>query len=140
VHRRETMADDANAQWARGHGVPVEQVDGNDVEAVHAAASRAVAGIRADGHPRFLELVTYRMRGHYEPDDQSYVDPAELERWRQRDPIRLASERLLAEQSITPAGIAAMEQLVAARIEDAAAFAQASPWPSPQTLTEHVYA
>jgi pyruvate dehydrogenase E1 component alpha subunit len=120
--------------------VAVDQVDGNDVEAVHAAAARAVADIRADGRPRFLELVTYRMRGHYEPDDQSYVDPAEIERWRQRDPIRLDSTRLVAEGVVTPAALAAMERLVATRIDDAAAFAQASPWPSPQALTEHVYA
>jgi TPP-dependent pyruvate/acetoin dehydrogenase alpha subunit len=140
VHRRETMAEDAIAQWARGHGLPVDQIDGNDVEAVHAAASLAVAELRADGRPRFLELVTYRMRGHYEPDDQSYVDPAELERWRQRDPIQLASKRLLAEGAVTPSGLAAMERLIDTRIDDATAFAQASPWPSPQTLTEHVYA
>ena len=140
VHRRETMADDAIAQWARGHGVAVDKVDGNDVEAVHAAAVRAVAEIRAHGRPQFLELVTYRMRGHYEPDDQSYVDPAELERWRQRDPIQLASTRLVAEGVVTPAGLAAMERLITTRIDDAAAFAQASPWPSLQTLTEHVYA
>ena len=140
VHRRETMADDAIAQWARGHGVVVDKVDGNDVEAVYAAAARAVAGIRAHGRPQFLELVTYRMRGHYEPDDQSYVDPAELEHWRQRDPIQLASARLVGEGAITPAGLAAMERLIEARIDDAAVFAQASPWPSLQTLTEHVYA
>jgi TPP-dependent pyruvate/acetoin dehydrogenase alpha subunit len=140
VHRRETMADDAIAQWARGHGVTVEQVDGNDVEAVHTAAARAVAEIRAHGRPQFLELVTYRMRGHYEPDDQSYVDPAEIERWRQRDPVQLASTRLVAHGVLTPAGLAAMKRLIETRIDDAAAFAQASPWPSPQTLTEHVYA
>ena len=140
VHRRETMADDAITQWARGHGVAVDKVDGNDVEAVHAAAARAVAEIRAHGRPQFLELVTYRMRGHYEPDDQSYVDPAELERWRLRDPIQLASTRLVAEGAVTLAGLAALERLITTRIDDAAAFAQASPWPSLQTLTEHVYA
>ena len=140
VHRRETMSENAISQWARGHGLPVEQVDGNDVEAVHAAASKAVAGIRADGRPRFLELVTYRQRGHYEPDDQAYVDPAELKEWLERDPIRLMSERLLTAQVLTRVSLAATERLIAARIEDAATFAQASPWPSLQTLTEHVYA
>src|SRR5262245_9215749 len=55
VHRRETMADDAIATWARGHGIRVEQVDGNDVDAVYAAAAQAAAEIRADGKPRFLE-------------------------------------------------------------------------------------
>lgn len=82
VHRRETMADDAISSWARGHGLPTESVDGNDVEAVHTAVREAVASIRATGTPRFLELVTYRQRGHFEPDDQSYVDATELAAWR----------------------------------------------------------
>lgn len=140
VHRLETMADDAIATWARGHQLPVERVDGNDVEAVRAAAARAVADIRADGRPRFLELMTYRLRGHYEPDDQAYVDPAELARWRERDPIRVQTERLLAEGAIDAATLAAIERRIRERLDAAAAFAQASAWPAPETLTDYVYA
>jgi TPP-dependent pyruvate/acetoin dehydrogenase alpha subunit len=140
VHRRETMADDAIASWARGHALPVERVDGNDVEAVHHAAAQAVAQIRVSGQPRFLELMTYRMRGHYEPDDQSYVDADELTRWRQRDPIRMHSDRLLARGLIDAAGLDAMQARVRGRIETALAFAQASAWPAPASLTQHVYA
>jgi acetoin:2,6-dichlorophenolindophenol oxidoreductase subunit alpha len=87
VHRRETMPDEAIARWARGHGLPTRVLDGNDVEAVHDAAAQAVAQIRATGRPQFLELVTYRQRGHFEPDDQAYVDPAELANLAARDPI-----------------------------------------------------
>ncbi len=64
-------------------------MDGNDVDAVQDAAARAVARIRTSGGPAFLELATYRQRGHFEPDDQTYVDPAELRDWLRRDPIRL---------------------------------------------------
>ena len=105
----------------------------------YAAAAQAVERIRMDGAPRFLELVTYRQRGHYEPDDQAYVDRAELDRWVARDPIRVFAERLLAEGAITLEILAAMELRAKARIDAAAAFAEASPWPSPQALTEHVY-
>ena len=70
VHRRETMPEDGIGAWARGHGLPVCSIDGNDVETVYAAALDAVAQIRADGRPRFIELQTYRQRGHFEPDDQ----------------------------------------------------------------------
>lgn len=140
VHRRETMPEGAISSWAHGHGLTTTTVDGNDVEAVHAAAAQAVAQIRADGKPQFLELVTYRLRGHFEPDDQAYVDPAELDHWRSRDPIRLYSERLQAEGLIDTAGLRAMEQRARTHIEAAAAFANASPWPAPETLTEHVYA
>ena len=140
VHRLETMPDQAIAQWARGHGLPVERVDGNDVEAVHDAAARAVARIRETSQPDFLELLTYRQRGHFEPDDQAYVDPAELQGWLQRDPIRRQSERLMEMGLIDAAALAALERRVRERIEAALAFAQASAWPASETLTENVYA
>ena len=77
------------AAWARPR--PADAVvDGNDVEAVHAAARDAAASIRARRQavlPR--DSYTYRQRGHFEPDDQAYVDPAELARWKPRDPIAL---------------------------------------------------
>ncbi len=140
VHRLETMPDRAIAEWARGHGLPVETVDGNDVETVREAAEQAVARIRATGKPSFLELVTYRQRGHFEPDDQAYVDPDELKAWMQRDPIRVQSERLLAQGLIDAEGLAAMEQRAREHITDALVFAQASAWPAPDTLLDHVYA
>jgi TPP-dependent pyruvate/acetoin dehydrogenase alpha subunit len=140
VHRRETMSDNAIADWAAGHGLAVVTVDGNDVEAVHAAAAQAVAAIRADGRPRFLELVTYRLRGHFEPDDQTYVDAAELALWRDRDPLRVQSDRLLAAGLLDAAGLAALEDQVRTRVEAAVSYAQASAWPAPDTLLEHVYA
>ncbi len=139
VHRRETMPDRAIADWAAGHGLPVATVDGNDVEAVHAAAREAVAAIRTDGRPRFLELVTYRLRGHFEPDDQAYVDVDELARWQARDPLQGQADRLLAQGALDATDLARLRERVAARIEAAASFAQASAWPDPRTLTHHVY-
>jgi pyruvate dehydrogenase E1 component alpha subunit len=140
VHRRETMPDRAIADWAAGHGLPVATVDGNDVEAVHAAARDAVAAIRADGRPRFLELVTYRLRGHFEPDDQAYVDADELARWQARDPLQTQADRLLAQGTLSAEELARLRDQAAARIEGAMAFAQASAWPDPATLPRHVYA
>jgi len=140
VHRRETMPDGAIASWARGHGMPTQTVDGNDVEAVHFAATQAVAEIRATGKPQFLELVTYRQRGHFEPDDQSYVDPTELKAWVARDPIRLHADALLARGVINAADMMTLEQRARARVEEAVAFAQASAWPAPEQLTDYVYA
>lgn len=140
VHRLETMPDEAISSWARGHGLPVQRVDGNDVEAVHAATAQAAAQIRDTGKPRFLELVTYRLRGHVEPDDQSYVDVDELNRWRARDPIRLQGDRLIAEGVLDAGALNAMQARIRAQIEAATAFAQASAWPKTDTLTQHVYA
>lgn len=140
VHRRETMVGDPIATWAKGYGMPSRKVDGNDVEAVHAAAVEAITHIRATGEPYFLEVVTYRLRGHFEPDDQSYVDPQELAAWRSRDPIENLQQRLLAQKAITATDIARIEQRVEEEIDAAVKFASASPFPSIAELTTDVYA
>ncbi len=140
VHRLETMPERAIANWATGHGLPVETIDGNDVAAVHAAARAAVAAIRADGGPRFLELSTYRLRGHNEPDDQAYVEADELARWRLHDPIDVEARRLVEAGLVDDAELARLRARVAARIEAAAAFAEASAWPDTSMITAHVFA
>lgn len=140
VHRKETMAGDPISTWAKGYGMPSRAVDGNDVEAVHAAASEAIAHIRTNGGPYFIEAVTYRLRGHFEPDDQSYVDPQELAAWRAKDPIEQMQARLIAEKHLTAGDIAQMEQRVDAAIEAAVRFAGESPFPAPSELTTDVYA
>jgi pyruvate dehydrogenase E1 component alpha subunit len=140
VRRDETMPMAHVADWVRGHGLPARVVDGNDVEAVHAAAAQAVESIRAAGRPFFLELTTYRQRGHYEPDDQSYVDGAELAAWKERDPLRLMAERLLAQGVVAPAELAQLRRRAEDAIDAAVAFAEASPWPDARELTTDVYA
>jgi pyruvate dehydrogenase E1 component alpha subunit len=140
VHRRETMLTERIADHAAAYGIAGETVDGNDVEAVFAAASRAAATVRTSRKPFLLETQTYRLRGHYEPDDQAYVDAAELARWRARDPIALAAARLAGTGSLTDAGLRAMERDSRGRIEQAVAFAVASPYPALAELTTHVYA
>lgn len=139
VHRKETMLVDHVSDWAGRYGVPAETVDGNDVEAVAAAAKKAVDYVRANRKPYFLETYTYRLRGHMEPDDQAYVDPAELAQWKTKDPIAAEEARLLAagvdSEEIEQVRLAAQKQ-----VEDAVAFAMASPYPSFDQLTTDVYA
>lgn len=140
VHRRETMPIDHVSTWAAAHGMEALTVDGNDVEAVYAAATRAVAAIRTTGKPFFLETYTYRMRGHFEPDDQAYVDPQELAAWREKDPINCLRERLFARQAIDAAALVRMERRVAEAIEQGLSFAKASPFPELAELATDVYA
>lgn len=140
VHRRETMAENAISDWARSHGLTTTRVDGNDVGAVYDAARRAVDAIRATNRPQFLELITYRLRGHFEPDDQAYVDTDELHWWQGREPIQRLQRQLQESGALDPAALEAMEQRVAGQIAAAEAFARASPWPAADGLTRHVYA
>jgi pyruvate dehydrogenase E1 component alpha subunit len=140
VHRREAMSRERVADWAAGYGIPVRSVDGNDVFAVLDAAAAAAAQVRESGRPVLLEAMTYRTRGHLEPDDQGYVDKTELAAWLARDPLSLCRERLIAEGHLDAAAAAAIVALVDERIDAAIAFADASPFPAAEELLRDVYA
>ncbi|HYH07934.1 MAG TPA: thiamine pyrophosphate-dependent dehydrogenase E1 component subunit alpha [Thermoanaerobaculia bacterium] len=134
VHRKETMHADHISGFAKPYGVQSRTVDGNDVEAVHAAAREAAEYVRKYRKPFLLETYTYRVRGHMEPDDQAYVDKNELQAWKQKDPIARVTAQL------DPEEVEAMKARVDETIEAALAFAQSSPYPSFDELTTDVYA
>ena len=140
VHRREAMSRQKVADWAASYGIPAATVDGNDVGAVLDAAGRATRLVRDSGRPYLLETWTYRTRGHFEPDDQAYVDPAELAHWQARNPIDTFRDRLLAAGQLSADQAAAMADRVATRIHAARAFADASPFPDAEQLCRDVYA
>lgn len=140
VHRRETMLTDSVAAWAQPYGIDSATVDGNDVEAVRAAATEALASIRKNGRPFLLEAQTYRLRGHFEPDDQGYVDQQELASWRLRDPLPKMQARLLDQGIIDQAGLDALSVEIAQCIDAAAVFAIASPYPAVAELHTDIFA
>lgn len=140
VRRDETMPHRHVRSWAEGYGLPAVTIDGNDVEAVRAAAQVAAEHVRTTGTPYFLELDTYRLRGHFEPDDQAYVDRDELAQWKTRDPIALQRERLLNDGTLARGELAHLEQRVAATAQAALEFAKNSAWPDVRELTTDVYA
>lgn len=140
VSRREAMAADDVAAHAAAYGIPGRTVDGNDVEAVFEAARDAADTIRHTRKPYLLEVSTYRQRGHYEPDDQHYVDPAELSRWRARDPIRVTEQRLVAQGRLTAIDVEHIAQRATARIHEAARIAADAPMPAPAELLTDIYA
>jgi pyruvate dehydrogenase E1 component alpha subunit len=139
VSRQEAMASSVTAH-AGAFRIPAGTVDGNDVLGVHAATVEAVQAIRATRRPYLLELSTYRLRGHFEPDDQAYVDRAELAYRRSRDPIPALVDRLMAEGRLSNFDYAQLQKRVASQIETAAHFAAASPMPSVTELLTDVYA
>ncbi len=131
----ETLAD-----RARAYGVPGVVVDGNDVEAVHAAAAEAVERARAGGGVTLIEARTYRMKGHAEHDAQEYVDKNELAAWRERDPIDRHAALLLAEGAASEDDLRRLDAEVAALCDEELRLAEASPFPSPESALEGVYA
>ncbi|NJD25820.1 MAG: thiamine pyrophosphate-dependent dehydrogenase E1 component subunit alpha [Betaproteobacteria bacterium] len=140
VHRREAMSREHVSSWAQSYGIAASTVDGNDVSAVLAAATNAAAQVRASQRPYLLETWTYRTRGHFEPDDQAYVDPAERAAWLARDPIAMCRDRLVAAGNLSELAATDLATRSRDRIAEALAFAAASPYPAPEALTQHVYA
>ena len=140
VHRKETMLIDHISDRAAGYGIEGVSVDGNDVDAVYQAATEVVRKIRETRKPILLETLTYRTRGHYEPDDQKYVDPQELANWKAKDPIERMKQRLLAEKAVSAADIDAMHKRTQEAVAKAVEFASNSPYPDASELTTDVYA
>ena len=113
---------------AQAMGIPSEQVDGNDVAAVDAAAQKMISDIRAGGGPRFLHAVTYRFKGHVSVDPGTYRDAKEVEAALLKDPLIVARARL-AELGVTAAHVAAVDAEVKLEIDTALETAEAAPWP-----------
>jgi TPP-dependent pyruvate/acetoin dehydrogenase alpha subunit len=129
------------AARAAGYGIPGVVVDGNDIFAVYQAASRAVDRARAGGGPTLIECKTYRWRAHTErkgqPDPR---DQDEVEVWKRRDPIVQLERRLRDQGDLDDAALQSMDGEVMAAIERAVAFADASPFPTPEQATDDVFA
>jgi pyruvate dehydrogenase E1 component beta subunit/2-oxoisovalerate dehydrogenase E1 component len=120
--------------------VEAEAVDGMDVVAVEAATRRAVAAIRKDGRPRFLECRTYRFRAHSMFDAQLYRDKAEVAAWREKGPILRFGRWAIAAGLLHEDEIAGIEADADAEIAEAVAFAEAAEVEPVSTLARHVVA
>jgi pyruvate dehydrogenase E1 component alpha subunit len=123
---------------AASYAVPAWSVDGMDVTEVHRATAKALSAIRAGGGPMFIEFQTYRFRAHSMFDPDLYRDAAEVERWKERDPITTFVARLVAEGAITDEEIEAMWTAARSETEAAVAAADAAPEELVDTLLDHV--
>lgn len=121
------------------YGMASEIVDGNDVLAVLGAAEAAVKRARDGGGPTIVECLTYRLRGHYVGDPESYRQANEVEEWRDKDPIRRFAETLIGRRAITRQDADGMQAAARASVEDAVRFTDESPWPAPSSVADFVY-
>ena len=109
---------------AASYEMPAWTVDGMDVVAVLEAANRAAAMIRGGSGPVFLELCTYRFRAHSMYDPELYRDKAEVEQWKQRDPIDALFNRAQREGLLESPDREATDRSVSEEVDAAVAFAQ----------------
>lgn len=129
--RRSTSVPDIGVRGT-SYGIPGVTVDGNRVDEVYAAAEEAVSRARAGLGPTLLECKTYRIRGHFEGDDAFYRTKEEVAEARGRDPIEYWKGILVAGGAISEEDFAAMNEKADAEVAEAAAFAEASPFPDPE--------
>ncbi len=137
--RMTTPIDDL-ARRAEPYAMPGVIVDGQDVEAVHAATWEAVARARSGAGPSLLEMKTYRYRGHSRSDPAKYRPDGELEAWKARDPLVVLGTRLADEGLLPLEAQAALEADVTAEVEAAVARAESAPYLSMEEARRHVYA
>jgi pyruvate dehydrogenase E1 component alpha subunit len=122
------------------YGIEGRQVNGMDVLEVYDEVSRTVAASRADGGPSFLEIKTYRYKGHSMSDPAQYRTREELESYKEQDPIVSLKSRMLDEKSITEEEYAELDGTCRSVCEEAVRFSEESSEPPPRELATDVYA
>lgn len=128
-------------QKAAGYDMYAEEVDGMDVMAVRDAICRVADRARNGEGPSFLNVLTYRYRGHSMADPDVQRNKAEIAEWKQRDPItRFAADVLLKRELATAKDLEAIEKQVEQEVEAAVEFAEKSPEPALETLYDAIYA
>ena len=124
-----------------GYDIPAKQVDGQDVEIVHQAATTAIEHVRSGKGPYFLELLTYRYRGHSMSDSNAYRIKEEEVEWSKRDPVIILRDRLIAGGDMSLDDYTALDKEIINEIEeDVIKFAEESPEPEVNELEKYVLA
>jgi pyruvate dehydrogenase E1 component alpha subunit len=134
-----TLVTDISTMSA-AYGIPGVQVNGMDVLEVYEAAGEAIARARRGEGPTLLECKTYRFHGHNFGDPQQYRTREEIAEWAdKRDPIVRVAKFMQEAGMLSEAQDQAIQQRVAAEIQEAVRFAEQSPYPTPDELYKDVY-
>ena len=138
--RKDTMNIDDVSCRAVGYGITGIKEDGNDVIKVYEAALKAADIARRGDGPVLLEYKTWRQRGHFEGDPQSYKDPKDQEAWMGRDPVINFGKELIDNGYATQAELGAITEKLRVEVDEAFAVAFAAPYPELSELMTDVYA
>ena len=124
---------------ADGYGIAHSGVDGMDLVEVREAALEALEYVRSGRGPYFLEVNTYRFRGHSMGDPERYRKQDEVHQWQENDPIAIFGKYLKNSKLATNGDLVEIEEKAEAEVQDAVEFAESSPEPAPETLFDHIY-
>jgi pyruvate dehydrogenase E1 component alpha subunit len=122
------------------YDIASEQVDGMRCEDVHNAIARGVERGRKGEGPTFLEIKTYRYKGHSMSDPQKYRSKDEVEEYKRMDPVEVVKETILKHKFATEKAIEAINEKIEAEIEACVQFAEESPFPENSELLKDIYA
>ena len=128
---------------AQAHGLDSYIVDGNNVAEVYETAQKTIEKIKQGNGPALIEAPTYRWREHCGPNYDNHIGyrtEEEFLAWKEKDPLKLAKETLLQENSIFAFIIQNIESKIKAEIEKAVEFAKSSNFPTKEQLSKNVYA
>ncbi len=124
---------------AEGLGVPGVRVDGMDVLAMRETVAEHIRMAREDRQPTLVEAFTYRYRGHSAADPEVYRTKEEVEEWREKDPLKVFRDRLLADGVISEDYLEELRERLEQQVMDAVEFADNSPEPPLESLYDHLY-
>jgi pyruvate dehydrogenase E1 component alpha subunit len=119
--------------------MPCAPVDGMDPVAVHNAMDEAVSRARRGEGPTFLEMRTYRYKGHSMSDPAKYRSKEEVEEYKSKDPIDQVRETILKKKYADEAWIQEIDEKIKAIVDESVRFSEESPWPDPSELYNDVY-
>ncbi len=140
VPQTKQMAVTSVAERAAAYAMPGVSVDGTDPLAVYEVMANAVARARSGGGPTLIDARVYRLTPHSsDDDDRRYRSPDEIELARRRDPIGRFRQTLIERGLLDAARDDELRAHTAQIVDEALAFAEASPDPAPETLTLHVF-
>jgi acetoin:2,6-dichlorophenolindophenol oxidoreductase subunit alpha len=134
-----TAVKDPAAGRASAYGLEPIIVDGQDADAVYRVAKKAFDKARSGGGPSLIECLTYRYSGHSRADPAKYRPEGELERWKQRDPIKIYRARLL-DSGVAESVIAQIESDVKQKLDKATEACKAAGPPADDLIWTDVYA
>ncbi len=126
------------SEKAAAYNMPAVQIDGNDIELVYDTVSEVAERARSGEGPQFIEMMTYRTRGHSMGDPQRYRTKAEVEEWKPRGPIERWQKKLLQANLATSDDFKQIADRVETICKDAVQFAEESPFPDPSSMYQDV--
>jgi pyruvate dehydrogenase E1 component alpha subunit len=127
-------------QKAEGYNMKNSRVDGMDVMKVYEAAKEAIEYVRENSDPYFLEVTTYRYRGHSMGDPERYRKQEEVKKWQETDPIGIFRKHLIEDRKASAKALDEIDARVEEEVNKAVEFAESSPEPSIEDLFKDIYA